>query len=375
MMYLLRMSTRLHCGSKSTQRKHFTSFYILLYFRKAGFFWQETVAFVKAMGEKTLDEINQAMGSLTPSELVTGLLQDQALHRCDVMRGCLEVLSSISHGPAFTSEEDEAMALALQCENAEMPTMEYEHPGYLEPEVGEDSLWLLMGREPAEQDSALGSSLKNAGDLERKQIDLTESPAIFEDPSPRSMDAMVGSPSLRALEDDMVGSPSFGASEDDMAGSPSQLGAPEDDMAGSPSQLGAPEDDNKQKPKNAGKNAKIKKETNGRKAKAACKKPATSTKGKNDGEKKGAGAKNAVKKKAAEAVGNKKTAAAKKKSQQLKDKAECKRQSKAEKTKASKKKVAEKATPAAKKVKMDETAVLKAKMHCVLWLHCLNLWC
>ena len=186
-----------------------------------------------------MDEIDVAgmeINSITPTDVE---LQDQALRRCHVMLSCLEKLATISNGPAFSAEEDEAMALASQCED-------YQDPGYLEPEVTID-LELLTDRQLAEKDLALGKGLIEGSmdekhvalerHMERKQLglfeDLTESPNLA--PSPMEIP------------------------EDDMVGSPSPLEMPDADTVGSPEvNATAPEQ----------------KDTKDRKAKAACKKSA-----------------------------------------------------------------------------------------------------
>ena len=323
-----------------------------------------------------MDEINRAADeiiSLTPTELESGF-QHQVFQRCDTMLGCLEVLASISKGPALTSEEDDAIALASQCESAQMPTEDYQHPGYLEPEVGGTPMEILLDRQLAEQDKLLGSDFIDGSldekiaalerHMERKELglflDLTASPMIFEQPSPAEFQ------------------------EDDMVGSPSVLGTPEVDMAGSPSQLETPDSDNKAG--NPDKKAKVPTTSKGHKAKAACKKPAAKAKakGKKPGNKadtakkntagksantKNAAGKSACKKKDAGKKADKtKDAGKKAKSDKTKKDAACKRQ------KTSKEKEpAEKIEQEAKKDgKMDATAVLKAKLHCVFWLHVLT---
>ena len=129
---------------------------------------QETFNFINAMGDQTVDAINMAQadmgiaaGAVTLTELDSGR-QEQALDRCIAMLDCLDTLASISRGPVFTAEEEDALHDASQMEG---PKDEETGPITLQPEVAYQFFGLmklqeelLLDRDLAEKDLACGLS-------------------------------------------------------------------------------------------------------------------------------------------------------------------------------------------------------------------------
>ena len=169
------------------------------------------------MGDKTADAINTAqadMGSgaaaISPTELDSGC-QERATDRCIAMLDLLDALASISQGPVFTTEEEDALCDASQMEKLDEDTGTIT----IQPEVANQFFGLmslqedlLLDRDLAEKDLACGLSQASPPpgpefDLrcmallrhsERKRRgyfpELCESPGIFDEVQPEVKEEM-----------------------------------------------------------------------------------------------------------------------------------------------------------------------------------------